>query len=173
MDELPRMPAKPLFQVMARDPAWVFAYWTLPDAVRRDAASAADGDAQWAIRFVRLGTGDIRDVSIDPDAGNWYIEVGPGGRLAAELGLRLADGAFRPVVSGNEVEMPRPDASDLVDPDWYVSEEDFWRLLAALYARAWGSPRPAPDGATEWREAVWPLCPLVSSHEAQKKPRAP
>jgi len=163
-------PDRDRFQVMARDPAWVFAYWHLSAETRKSVERG--GLVEWLLRFVRLETGEVQEVPIEPDAENWYVEVAPGGVLVTELGVRTGEGGYRPVLPGNDVTLPRPAASDLVDPEWYISREDFLRLLAALYGAEAGSPvRRLPD-EEEWKEANWPHCPLVSSHDAQKKPRS-
>jgi hypothetical protein len=163
-------PAGGRLQVMVRDPNWVFLYWELPDAARR----AAPAGATWVIRFLDVRRGEVREIPVEPEAANWYAPVAPQSELETELGVYGGDGEYRTVLRGNPVRMPPLSVSDEIDPNWYVSDEEFFRLFVAGQEGrpTSASGRPVAQRPVE-EYATWPLSPLTSSHDAQKKPRFP
>ncbi|HET6370997.1 MAG TPA: DUF4912 domain-containing protein, partial [Nitrospiria bacterium] len=66
---------------MARDPAWIYAYWEItPDGLAEGKRRVEDGEAKLTLRVGDLTEGTERassfDVEIYHRIGNWYIEVG-------------------------------------------------------------------------------------------------
>jgi hypothetical protein len=170
MQALPEHASEDRLCLLVRDPGCVFAYWEVSDQTRSEPGHSGSA---WVLRLLFLHTGDVRDVPVDLEAGNYYAAVEPGTTLEAELGLYLPDGAYRVVVRGNPVSTPTPGISPVIDPEWYVSEAELLRLLGSLEFAAGSSPRGTERPEAEWVEPRWPLSPAVSSHDAQKKPRIP
>jgi hypothetical protein len=52
----------------------------------------------------------------------------PNHSFCADIGLRAPDGRFLALARSNFVTMPRDGASDVIDEEWMVSEEEFWKL---------------------------------------------
>ena len=126
--------------LMARDPWWIYSYWEVTlernRVVAQQARQAGHRDWKTVLRVhdVTQGHGEKNNPPIDIELGvsadNWYIDVGPPGReWVAELGLRTASGDFFPLVRSNAVRTPSFGISDVVDEEWMLPEEVYYRLI--------------------------------------------
>jgi hypothetical protein len=161
------------FRVMIRDPFWVFAYWS-PEEVRRRASTAGGGNPsdQYVVRLASSEPDHGVEVAVDPEAGNWYIRVHAAFRYDCEFILRSAGGTEHTLLTAESIRMPAPSISDEVDPEWDIDDERFYRVISRTAEMFGASPMRwrSSAGQEEWAEVWWPLSPLTSSHDAQKKP---
>ncbi|MFH0910698.1 MAG: DUF4912 domain-containing protein [Planctomycetota bacterium] len=154
-------------RVMVRDPSWLFVYWDLSPARHE----TAPREARWVLRVIRKNEGRARDIEIDLGSRNWYVPVQSASTYEAEIGYHLPDGTYHTVIRGNTVETPSRGTSPIIDPEWFVSVDEFQRLYAPRDFLSATSPGKGFSEAEGWAFRHWPLSPLASSHDAQKKPR--
>lgn len=159
-------------RLMVRDPSHLFAYWDIDDQTLSELTEKPDASAEanrWVLRLVRLQSGEATDIGIDIYACNWYIPVAPESVYEGEIGVYFTNGSYRSVVRGNLVRTPPKSISNLIDPDWFVSDEEFLRLAAGMPGLSASSYRGVPGSrAPERLEAQGNLAP---AHDAQIKPR--
>lgn len=115
--------------MMVRDPHWVFCYWELEgqaceDLKRRHGRDIFD-QARWTLRLQRTGASHPDDIDIQPEAGNWYINVHDDTEYSAELGIVARTGEFLALVGSNRVRTPRAGMSDQVGTEWMTVRGDF------------------------------------------------
>ncbi len=95
---------------IARGPTSLFVYWELSGQRSEHYRKSRTGEPDWCLSLVSLDErGGVRrstSVSVDPDSGNHYLKVQPGGRYRAELGVRIG-GAFHPVCQSRECPVPK------------------------------------------------------------------
>ena len=131
--------------LMVKDPWWLFAYWEIQPATERAARTQLPPQDIPGLESV-LRVYDVTgmndpaqpanswmDISLSGLATNWYLNTNaPGGSFLVEIGLRTAGGRFILLARSNRVTAPRFGPSDLIDEQWAVSDEDFWKLLGPL-----------------------------------------
>ncbi|MFA5859911.1 MAG: DUF4912 domain-containing protein [Elusimicrobiota bacterium] len=139
---LPSEYGETLMVVMARDPFWMFSYWEIAND-KRDEFKKRFGDNVWFNSQLTLRVYDITDVEfngsnahssfdvpINNHTDNWYINVNQANRdYILELGIKIHDGTFVPIVRSNMVMMPRYGVSPYTDEQWGVLEIEFERIL--------------------------------------------
>ncbi len=135
--ELPHGYNEDKIALMVRDPYWAFAYWEVTQAriekekawfgwnsklcVRVYDISGVQFDGRNAIGFF--------DQEVHERTGNWYLDLGrPTHSFCAELGLLSPEGRFLTLARSNYITMPRDGVSDVLDEEWMLLEEDFWKL---------------------------------------------
>lgn len=91
----------------ARDPHWLFAYWDLTHQQLADYRRQSS-DGQVVLRLFERGHGaPIQEVTLQPDAKNWYIPVNKAATsYSAELGFWRHDGSFQNVSRSREATTP-------------------------------------------------------------------
>ncbi|MFH1353375.1 MAG: DUF4912 domain-containing protein [bacterium] len=119
---LPEGYGKDMFFILPKDPSVIFACWELNKKI--------EGQLQIRIYEVMGLTDKICfDVSINPDANNWYIKVPwSGAKYRAELGV-IKNGKFIRLLSSNTVLVPRAGISDDVDEEWMIVKEDLQKII--------------------------------------------
>lgn len=126
--------------LLVRDPWWIFAYWEVTQARSEEVVARMPwGDRDQRVMVLRVY--DLTDTAFDRPlsffdielrfpAERWYVDVGvPDRSWGAEIGYRLPDGRFWALVRSNVVRTPRFGFSDVLDEEWMVPDEDFWRLV--------------------------------------------
>ena len=153
-DPLPTQYGRTLLIVQARDPRWLQAYWEVTEADRAAARQALGPAAResrpllrvYELREPRFDQAAIRrwfDVTLTPEAADWFIEVGqPSAWWAVELGWGAADGRFVSVARSNVVETPADHPADEVDEAWGLLGEPFAPYDRASRVAPYGSPQP-------------------------------
>ncbi|HEY3323141.1 MAG TPA: DUF4912 domain-containing protein [Planctomycetota bacterium] len=123
---------------MPRDAEWVYVYWELKggslDRLRFNCSAEVIDNARWILRVQSLsarGEATQRLVDVDLRASNWYLKAAPGWRLKIELGFVNAHGEFVLVLTANEIGMPTPSVSEVVDERWLIQRQELEKLLAA------------------------------------------
>jgi ribosomal protein L34 len=91
------------------------------------------------LRLVDVTSGDgtsisetvVRDILINEQARNWYIEVSdPPRSFRVDFGFLTPSGHFHRVLSSNVVTTPRANVSDRIDEAWADLPENYERILA-------------------------------------------
>ncbi|PIU40306.1 MAG: DUF4912 domain-containing protein [Candidatus Omnitrophica bacterium CG07_land_8_20_14_0_80_50_8] len=137
--ELPAKYGENKLVLLVRDPWWLYAYWEatperemeILDLVRRSAKSI---EAK-VLRVYDITDKSLPDynVSFDIEIGvatNWYVDVGkPDRRWVAELGFRTHRGRFFSLVRSNFVCTPRFGVSDVLDEEWLLPDELYWKIF--------------------------------------------
>ena len=91
--------------IIPRGPRSMLVYWELAGEKSSRIRRAADRSPQWLLRAEETTSGQCREMAINPDAGNFYLDVKPGTRYVVELGGVL-DGEFHPVCSSQARRTP-------------------------------------------------------------------
>ncbi|MGQ9532010.1 MAG: DUF4912 domain-containing protein [Desulfotomaculales bacterium] len=120
--------------LLARDPHWLYAYWEV-SATREKEFRATFGPEAWqasrpVLRLYDVTPGepapDYLEIAVQEGTVNWHIHVGrPDHAFRAELGRKLPDGRFVPLLVSNIATTPRASLSERTDEEW------MW--LAELY----------------------------------------
>ncbi len=126
--------------LLAKDPWWLFAYWEVT-AGRRKEVLEMIRDQRLSPEKTVLRVYDAMDTSFSRRlsffdielnfiATNWYIDVGfPNHPWVVELGIRTREGFFFALVKSNTVRTPRFGVSDVLDEEWMMPDDLFWKLF--------------------------------------------
>ncbi len=123
--------------LMVRDPYLVHAYWEVtPARIEREKAWFG-WNSKLSVRIYDI-TGvqfDGRnalgyfDQEVFESLGAWYFDVGrPSHSFVADLGLLSPEGRFLTMARSNYIAMPRDGVSDVLDEEWMLVDEEFWKL---------------------------------------------
>ena len=129
--------------IMPRDPWWIYSYWDITqsriDEVVNSIPLGERKELRWVLRIHDVSAvadfqGDnsnwFYDVDINFDANNWYLNVNqPERDWCVEIGLINAHGKFFMVARSNVVKTPYFGISDIIDEEWALSDEEYYRLL--------------------------------------------
>lgn len=125
--------------LLVRDPWWLYAYWEItPERMRRTSQDAQKKDQPYrTVLRVYDVTGlagtkanSYFDIELNFYTDNWYIDVGqPNREWVAEIGLRLEDGTFLPIVRSNRVRTPAFGLSDVLDEEWMMPDELYYQII--------------------------------------------
>jgi hypothetical protein len=123
--------------LLVRDPWWLFAYWEVTPEQESRVSERLSRDGRQADRKVlrvydvtERGQRPFFDIEVHPLADNWYIDVGaPDREWEAEYGIRARGGEFYALVRSNRVRTPRYGISDVIDEEWMMPDDLYWKLL--------------------------------------------
>ncbi len=129
--------------IMPRDPWWIYAYWDITqdkiDEVINSIPFGERKDLKWVLRVHDVsGIADFNgdnsryfyDLDINFEANNWYLNVNkPESSWCVEIGLINAWGKFFLVARSNIIMTPYFGISDIIDEEWALSDEEYYRLL--------------------------------------------
>ncbi len=125
--------------LLVRDPWWLFAYWEITPQ-RQQEVLAQIGSKSHSDRKTVLRVYDVTgvnlpkfnsffDIELNFYADNWYVDVGlPNRDWLTELGYRVG-GRFFPLIRSNRVRTPAFGLSDVLDEEWMLPEDVYYRLL--------------------------------------------
>ena len=127
--------------LLVRDPWCVFSYWEISISLWEGARLKCKDSKYREILRVYDVTGlesknlnscnSYFDIELAPFIESWYINLKkPGRSYIAEVGLKTDKGEFHAIISSNVAVTPRYGPSDLVDEEWMVVEEDYWKMFA-------------------------------------------
>ena len=135
--ELPAGYGDDQITIMSRDPQVAYAYWEVTPA-------RIEREKQWfgwdstlcvrvyditGVQFNGSNAQGYYDQEISDRIGSWYFGVNrPGHSLAADVGLRTSNGRFLTLARSNFITMPRDGMSDVIDEEWMITEEEFWKI---------------------------------------------
>lgn len=135
--ELPLGYGEDKISLMVRDPFLAYVYWEISPArlerekswfgwngkltVRIYDVTGVQFDGRNAIGYYDQEVGDL--------AGSWYFDLGrPTHSFIADIGLLSPEGRFLTMARSNYVVMPQDGVSDVVDEEWLLVDEEFWKL---------------------------------------------
>lgn len=160
------------FHLMVRDPSWLFVYWNIPETLLKKLSEEAGCDVSqktWIMRLMRLENASVHDIAISVEADNWYVPVEPISTYESSIGYFNDDSEYIRVIRGNKVSTPKMGVSRIVDPDWKVPEDIFYKLISPYRMKSVFSMSGLVYGKSEWENFNWPISPSVSSSDVQKK----
>ena len=139
-DRLPSSYGENKLVLLVRDPWWLFAYWEVTQArqeeVVRDLRRSGHHDWKTVLRVYDVTQSSMAkarsffDIELNFYADNWYIDVGlPDREWMAQVGLRTASGSFFALVSSNRVRTPSFGVSDVLDEEWMLPDDVYYRLI--------------------------------------------
>ncbi len=134
--ELPKNYGDDKMVLLVRDPWWLFAYWEVTQTRQAEVREAIHRGRLSPDKTVlrvydeTAGAGTFFDIEVGVFADNWYIDVGkPDREWVAELGIRTHEGRFFRWVRSNRVRTPRAGVSDVLDEEWLLPDEIYWKLF--------------------------------------------
>jgi hypothetical protein len=146
--------------LMVKDPWWVHAYWEIDPSRERQLRSAVPpgeiGGMQSVLRvydvtgrrFPEEPANGSFDIALSGLANNWYIQVdAPGHDFIVDIGLLTQRHRFLLLARSNRVATPRFSPSDVLDEEWMVSDETYWRLFGLTVGMGMGASAGAVTGA--------------------------
>lgn len=127
---------------MVKDPWWLHVYWELREDLERQARRQLSPEEASGLRTV-LRVYDVTgrrfpdepehrcfDIVISDLATNWFLHVNaPNRSFLVDIGLLTRAGRFLMLARSNRVTTPRFGPSDVLDEEWMVSDEAYWRLF--------------------------------------------
>jgi hypothetical protein len=135
--ELPNEYGEEKIALMTRDPFVAYAYWEATSS-RIEREKAWFGlESKLCVRIYDItgvqfdGRNAIGyfDQEVYERVGNWYFDFGrPTHSFCADLGLLSPEGRFLTLARSNYVTMPRDGVSDVIDEEWMLVDEEFWKL---------------------------------------------
>lgn len=139
-DQLPQGYGEERIVLMARDPSWAFVYWeATPERIEREKAWFG-WDSKLVVRlyditgkpFDGMNANGYFDQDVFDRVGSWYFDLGrPAHSFCADIGLLSPDGRFLTLARSGSVTLPREGVSDVLDEEWMLLDEEFWKLYGA------------------------------------------
>lgn len=137
--ELPERYGEDKLVLLVRDPWWIYAYWEVTPEHEKEVSDLVMRHGS-AIQAKVLRVYDVTDKNFpkhhsffDIEIGfsnNWYVDVGaPDRQWVAEVGFRTRDGRFFALVRSNVVRTPRFGVSDVLDEEWLLPDELYWKIF--------------------------------------------
>jgi hypothetical protein len=136
-EELPSGYGEEQIGLMVRDPYMVHAYWEVtPSRIEREKAWFG-----WNSK-ITLRVYDVTGIQFDgrnalgyfdqevfQSIGSWYFDVGrPSHSFVADVGLLSPEGRYHTLARSNFISMPRDGVSEVLDEEWMLVDEEFWKL---------------------------------------------
>ena len=129
--------------LMPRDPWWIYSYWDISEGRINSVISSIPvyerQNLKWTLRaydvtmvsdFNGANANSYFDLDVNYEAGNWYINVNqPERDWCAEIGLKNPEGKFFPVARSNFIKTPYFGVSGIIDEEWAVADEDYYKLM--------------------------------------------
>ncbi len=116
--------------LLVRDPHWLFAYWDIADKKMEELQDNVNiEDSIWILRVHKIDEKKYFDISLVPDATNWYINVPEAGKeYQVEIGIKDEKGNFISIATSNSVATPPDTISDIIDEEWMIVEKTFNKI---------------------------------------------
>jgi len=126
---LPQRYNETILTLMARDPYWVYAYWSISEHDRHRICTD-HGQEAWRMGVKLLRVYDVTgsdldhphsrmDIGIGDEATSWYINVpAPDRTYCAEIVVITPSGRELVLARSNPVSTPRDGVSDVIDEEW-------------------------------------------------------
>ncbi len=176
--ELPQGYGEDKIVLMMRDPFVAYAYWdSSPTRIERERAwfgwnsklclriydvTGVQFDGRNAIGYF--------DQEIFDRTGNWYFDLGrPSHSFCADLGLLAPEGRFLTLARSNYITMPLDTASDVIDEEWMLVDEEFWKLYGYPEGLRGGLSSPQMQEMVRRRRLLEITSPGLFSRERQKR----
>lgn len=137
--------------LLPRDPYFIFAYWELSRPTLNNFKAQWGEEclksSQLMLRLLKYAWSEenkiesFSDIALDPGATSWYIKVqDPDRKYQAELGWRLPEGTFEPILKSNIIRTPRDSISNVIDENWQLPDWKARRLYRRISLYHLSSP---------------------------------
>lgn len=176
--ELPRGYNEEKISLLSRDPFVAYAYWeATPARIEREKAWLG-WDSKLVVRVYDItgvqfdGRNAIGyfDQEVVEGAGSWYFDFGrPTHSFCADLGLSSPGGRFLTIARSNYITMPRDGVSDVIDEDWMLVDEEFWKLYGYPEGSRRGVSSPEMQEMLKRRRELELTSPGLFSRERSKR----
>jgi uncharacterized protein len=164
--------------ILSRDPYVAYAYWeATPARIERDKAWFG-WDSKLCVRIYditgvqfdgRNATGYF-DQEVEDRIGSWYFDVGrPSHSFCADIGLLSSGGRFLTIARSNYITMPRDGISDVIDEEWMLVDEEFWKLYGYPEGFRRGISSPEMQEMLRRRREMEITSPGLFSRERAKR----
>jgi hypothetical protein len=147
---------------MVKDPWWLYAYWEVDPSRERQTRSQVPpeeiGGMQSILRvynvtdrrFPEEPANSSFDIALSGLANSWYIHVdAPGHEFIVDIGLLTTTRRFLLLARSNRVATPRFSPSEVIDEEWMVADEVYWRLFGLTVGIGMGASAGAMAGALQ------------------------
>jgi len=176
--ELPQAYGEDKIVIMMRDPFVAYAYWeATPERIERE-RSWFGWNSKLCVRIYDV-TGvqfDGRnavgyfDQEVFDRTGNWYFDLGrPSHSFCADLGLLAPEGRFLTLARSNYITMPLDTASEVIDEEWMLVDEEFWKLYGYPEGMRAGLSSPQMQEMVRRRRLLEITSPGLFSREKLKR----
>lgn len=135
--ELPRGYSEDGITLLSRDPFVAYAYWeATPARIERERAWFG-WDSRLCVRIYDItgvrfdGRNAIGyfDQEVEERVGSGYFDLGRQAHsFCADIGLISPGGRFLTIARSNYITLPRNGVSDVLDEEWFLVDEEFWKL---------------------------------------------
>ena len=136
-EKLPSLYGEDRLVLLTRDPYWLFAYWEVTPATRKQLEM--EGQRAWehlnlALRITRYDSDLDQEegcfhIPINHSETDWCIEAGvPDRYYKVELGGQIPEKGFVSLLCSNTVKTPRDQISDVIDENWRLPDWQARRL---------------------------------------------
>ncbi|MBI4341845.1 MAG: DUF4912 domain-containing protein [Candidatus Omnitrophica bacterium] len=139
--------------LMVKDPWWLYAYWEIQPETERAARGRLLPHEIAGLRSV-LRVYDVTgrdspaepvhrafDIALSGLATNWFIQTdAPNREFIVDIGLLANTGRFLLLARSNRVTTPRTTPSEVIDEDWMVTDEAYWKLFGLSGLGSGSSP---------------------------------
>ena len=176
--ELPQAYGEDKISIMTRDPFVAYAYWEVtPERLEREKAWFGL-DAKLCVRIYDItgvqfdGRNAIGyfDQEVFERIGNWYFDLGrPSHSFCADLGLLTPGGRFLTLARSNYITMPRDGVSEVIDEEWMLVDEDFWKIYGYPEGSRRGISSPEMQEMVRRRRILEITSPGLFSRERAKR----
>lgn len=177
-EELPQGYGEEKIALMTRDPFVAFAYWeATPARIEREKAWLG-WDSKLCVRMYDI-TGVLFDgrnalgyfdQEVFERCGDWYFDLGrPSHSFCADLGLLSPDGKFLTLARSNYITMPRNGVSEVIDEEWMLVDEEFWKLYGYPEGFRRGVSSPEMQEMLKRRRMLEISSPGLFSRERAKR----
>jgi len=176
--ELPRGYNEEKISILSRDPFVAFAYWeATPARIEREKAWFG-WDSKLTVRIYDItgvqfdGRNAIGyfDQEVVDRVGSWYFDFGrPTHSFCADLGLISPGGKFLTITRSNYITMPRDGVSDVIDEEWMLVDEEFWKLYGYPEGFRRGVSSPEMQEMLKRRREMEITSPGLFSRERPKR----
>ncbi len=176
--ELPKGYGEDKIVLMMRDPFVAYAYWeSAPARIERERAWFG-----WSsklclriydvtgVRFDGRNAIGYFDQEISDRTGSWYFDLGrPSHSFCADLGLLSPEGRFLTLARSNYITMPLDTVSDVIDEEWMLVDEEFWKLYGYPEGMRGGLSSPQMLELARRRRLLEISSPGLFPREKQKR----
>ncbi len=176
--ELPQAYGEDKIVIMMRDPFVAYAYWEATPARIERERSWFGWDSKLCVRIYDVtgvqfdGRNAIGyfDQEIFDRTGNWYFDLGrPSHSFCADLGLLAPEGRFLTLARSNYITMPLDTASEVIDEEWMLVDEEFWKLYGYPEGMRAGLSSPKMQEMVRRRRLLEITSPGLFSREKLKR----
>jgi hypothetical protein len=176
--ELPQGYGDEKVTLLSRDPFVAYAYWEVTPARIEREKKWFGWDSKICVRIYDItgvqfdGRNAIGyyDQEVFERAGSWYFDFGrPAHSFCADLGLLSTGGRFLTIARSNYITMPRDAVSEVIDEEWMMVDEEFWKLYGYEGSRRGVSSPEMQEMLKRRREMEITSPGLFSADRAKRK----